>query len=70
MKVVDNAELLRRVGGLGETANELAYRLYVIRERERWAKEALAHDALVACPGISRLAAGASIPRSVQEGML
>lgn len=65
------AELLRRVGGLGETAKELAYRLYVICERKKWAKEALAYNALVvAWPEISRLAAGASAPRSVQEGML
>jgi len=71
VKVVDKAELLRRVGGLGETAKELAYRLYVIREREKSGKEALAHNALVvAWPDISRLAAGASMPRSAQEGML
>ena len=36
------ADLLRQVGGLGETARELAYRLYVICERKKWAKEALA----------------------------
>jgi putative DNA methylase len=54
------ADLLRRVGGLGETARELAYRLYVVCERKKWAKEALAYNALVvAWPEISRLAAAA-----------
>jgi putative DNA methylase len=56
----DAADLLRRVGGLGETARELAYRLYVICERKKWAKEALAYNALVvAWPEISRLSAAA-----------
>jgi putative DNA methylase len=51
------AVLLRRVGGLGEIARELAYRLYVICERKKWAKEALAYNSLVvAWPEISRLA--------------
>jgi putative DNA methylase len=52
------AELLRQIGGLGETARELAYRLYVLCERKRWAKEALAYNALViSWPEIVRLAA-------------
>jgi putative DNA methylase len=51
------AELLGKVGGLGETARELAYRLYVICERKKWAKEALAYNGLVVSwPEISRLA--------------
>ena len=51
------AELAGRVGGLGETARELAYRLYNICERKRWAKEALSYNGLVvAWPGILRLA--------------
>ena len=65
------AELLRRVGSLGETAKELAYRLCVICERKKWAKEALAYNGLVvAWPEIARLAAGTSTPGPVQEGML
>jgi len=53
------AEMLRRIGGLGETARELAYRLFMICERKKWAKEALAYNALVvAWPEIARLAAG------------
>lgn len=53
------SELLRRVGGVGESARELAYRLYVICERKKWASEALAYNSLVvAWPEIARLAAG------------
>ena len=56
------AELLRRVGGLGETARELAYRLYGICERKGWAQEALAYNALVvAWPEIARLASGSEV---------
>jgi putative DNA methylase len=57
------AELLRRVGGLGETARELAYRLYAICERKGWAQEALGYNALVvAWPEVARLASGGSEP--------
>jgi putative DNA methylase len=53
------AELLRRLGGLGETARELAYRLYTTSERKGWAQEALAYNALVvAWPEIARRVAG------------
>jgi putative DNA methylase len=57
------ADLLRGIGGLGETARELAYRLYVICERKKWAKDALAYNALVVSwPEISRLASAAPAP--------
>jgi putative DNA methylase len=53
------AELLNRVGGLGQTARELAYRLYGICERKGWAQEALGYNALaVAWPEIARRVAG------------
>jgi putative DNA methylase len=53
------AELLRRLGGLGEVARELAYRLYTTSERKGWAQEALAYNALVvAWPEIARRVAG------------
>jgi putative DNA methylase len=53
------ADLLRRLGGLGETARELAYRLYTTCERKGWAQDALAYNALVvAWPEIARLVAG------------
>ncbi len=52
------ADLLKKVGhAMGETARDLAYRLYSISERMGWAKEALAYNALVvAWPEIARLA--------------
>jgi putative DNA methylase len=51
------ADLLHRVGGLGEAARELAYRLYAICERKGWAEESLGYNALViAWPEIARLA--------------
>jgi putative DNA methylase len=63
------AELLHRVGGLGDTARELAYRLYVVCERKGWAKEALSYNSLVvAWPEIARIAAGAVPP--TQESLL
>ena len=52
------ADLLRRLGSLGETARDLAYRLYSICERKGWAQEALAYNMLAAAwPRLSELAA-------------
>lgn len=53
------AALLRQVGsGLGETAKELAYRLYLICDRKGWSKEAISYNGLVtAWPELTRLAA-------------
>lgn len=65
------AAMLRRVGGLGETARELAYRLYVLCERKKWASEALSYNGLVvAWPEIARLASGTEPASPTQEGML
>ncbi len=51
------ADLLRRLGGVGEMARDLAYRLYSICERKKWAEEAIAYNSLViAWPELSRLA--------------
>lgn len=51
------ARLLGQVGGLGEAARDLAYRLYVVADRKKWAQEALGYNSLVvAWPEISRLA--------------
>jgi putative DNA methylase len=51
------AALLTRVGGIVDLARDLAYRLADICERNRWAKLALAVNALVASwPEIARLA--------------
>lgn len=41
------AELLARLGGLGDVARELAYRLYSICERKKWTQEALMYNGLV-----------------------
>lgn len=52
------ATLLRQLGETGETARELAYRLYTICERKGWAQEALAYNGLVTSwPQITELAA-------------
>jgi putative DNA methylase len=65
------AALLRAVGGLGEGARELSYRLFVICERKKWAKEAMPYNALViAWPEIARLAAGAPDLVSAQQRLL
>ena len=55
------AALLRRINarypGAAETARELAYRLYTICERKKWAQEAMAYNSLiVAWPEIVKLA--------------
>ena len=52
------ADLLARLGSSGEIARDLAYQLYGICERRKWADEGRAYNGLVvAWPEISRLAA-------------
>jgi putative DNA methylase len=52
------AELLAKVGGLGDAARDLAYRLIEIAEAKKWSKEAGPYNALAASwIEISRLAA-------------
>ncbi|HWP62016.1 MAG TPA: hypothetical protein VNO86_00900, partial [Candidatus Binatia bacterium] len=51
------ADLLARLGGLGDVARDLAYRLYLVAERKGWTDEARAYNALVvAWPRLSQLA--------------
>ena len=51
------AALIKRLGGVGETARELAYRLYSIADRKGRPSEALSYNALVqSWPEIARLA--------------
>lgn len=51
------ASLLRKTGALGETARDLAYRLYGMCERKKWSQEGLAYNSLViAWPEIVKLA--------------
>jgi putative DNA methylase len=55
------ADMLRKLGALGESAKDLAYRLYVIAERKKWAQEALAYNMLVkSWPELTKQAAGPS----------
>jgi putative DNA methylase len=66
---VGAAGLLRQVGGLGEAARDLAYRLFAISDH-RWTREAQAFNALVvAWPEIARLASG-SAATSTQGALL
>ena len=52
------ADLLSKLGGLGEVARDVAYRLYAICERKKWAQEALAYNSIVVSwPEITRLSA-------------
>lgn len=51
------AELLRKLGSSGETARDLAYRLFNICEKKKFSQEAQGYNALVlAWPEIARLA--------------
>ncbi|PDW05106.1 REP-associated tyrosine transposase [Candidatus Viridilinea mediisalina] len=64
------AALLAQLGGEGEIARDLAYRLYTTCERKGWAQEALAYNSLVvAWPEIRRLAAEAQRGAPVQGRM-
>ena len=57
------AALLGTVGGHGESARELAYRLYQICERKGWAAEALDYNGLVTSwPELTKLAATGTPP--------
>ncbi|MCC6958027.1 MAG: DUF1156 domain-containing protein [Anaerolineales bacterium] len=63
------ARLLSRLGGLGETARDLAYRLYTICERKGWAQDALGYNMLVvAWPRLKEMARHRS--KSEQETLL
>lgn len=62
------ADLLRKVGSIGEAARDLAYRLYMLCDRKGWGKEALGYNALVVSwPEITRLAS--SRPGEAQLGL-
>ncbi len=64
------AKLLAQLGGRGEIARDLAYRLYSLCDRKGWAKEALAYNSLViSWPEITRLALEEQ-HKSVQTSLL
>lgn len=63
------ADLLRRINavyaGAAEVARDLAYRLYTVCERKKWAQDAIAYNALVvAWPEVQKLAGRAIVPQS------
>jgi putative DNA methylase len=67
----DAADLLRRIGPRGGDARELAYRLYSICEKKKWAEEALAYNTLViAWSAIADLAAKSARRGPEQETLL
>jgi putative DNA methylase len=54
---VEAASLLNKLGGMAETARDLAYRLYSMCEKKKWSDEALAFNGLViAWPELTKLA--------------
>ncbi len=57
-------DLLGRLGGLGDTARDLAYRMYHVAERKGWTEEARAYNALVVA--WTDLARSAESARSAQ----
>ena len=64
-------ELLRKAGGMGEIARELAYRLYQICDRMGRTEEAIAYNALVvAWPEITKLASERPAPPAGQQSLL
>lgn len=61
-------DLLARLGGLGETARDLAYRLYNLAERKGWTDEARAYNSLVvAWTDLARGAESARVAQPAQS---
>jgi len=64
------ANLMKKIGSRAEIGRDLAYRLYTICERKKWAKEALSYNGLVqSWPEILRLSQDAAKGVSVQSEM-
>jgi len=65
------ARLVSKLGGVAETARELAYRLFSLSERKGWAREALAYNSLVVSwPEITRLAISTGATGEQKQGSL
>jgi len=65
------AALLNQLGGMGETARDLAYRLHSVCTRKGWTEQALAYNGLViAWPELSRLAHSARSGQSATQSEL
>jgi putative DNA methylase len=64
------AELLARIGGVGDVSRDLAYRLYHVAERRGWTEEARAYNGLVvAWPDLVRGAEQARIRQPAQASL-
>ena len=63
------AELLERLGGYGDAAQLLSYRLFALCERKGWAKEAGPYNALAAVWGALRTQVVAA-PEGPTQGTL
>ena len=62
------AELMREMGSLSEIAHDLAYRLYSICEKKKWAEEALSYNGLVvAWPELTRRASSGRAKKPEQQ---
>jgi len=65
------ADLLRKIGGRGDTVRDLAYRLFSVAERRKRSADAQAYNALVlGWPELSRLAQEAPVARPAADGEL
>lgn len=65
------AELLREMGGLAEVARDLAYRLYSICEKKKWADEAISYNGLVvAWPELIRRSSSGGRKKPEQQELL
>lgn len=65
------ADLLREMGSLAEVARDLAYRLYSICEKKRWADEAISYNGLVvAWPELTRRASSGGRKKPEQQELL
>ncbi|MBI3462536.1 MAG: DUF1156 domain-containing protein [Planctomycetes bacterium] len=65
------AELVQQLGGVAETARDLAYRLYNTCERKKWADEALAYNGLVIVwPELTKLAQAARYAQPATQAEL
>jgi putative DNA methylase len=65
------AALLAKLGGRGEIARDLAYRLYSLCDRKGWTQAALAYNSLViSWPEISRLASDVKTRDPIQTSLL
>ncbi len=65
------AKLLAQLGDKGEICRDLAYRLYVICDRQGWTQEAISYNSLVTSwSEITRLAAMEQKPETIVQGEL